>query len=109
MSVASAIESPPVSADPPVREVRHAGSPAPEELDDPSAENQRGPGLSSIWLLAVFGVAALVVVGVVWLVSAVGHWWLLVPAMAVHLAMTALIVWLCLRLASDGELADDAA
>jgi hypothetical protein len=66
------------------------------------------PGLSGIWLLAVFGLATLVVVGAVWLVSAVGNWWVLFPAMTVHLAMTALIVWLCLRLASDGELADDA-
>jgi hypothetical protein len=44
----------------------------------------------------------------VWLLSAVGHWWLLAPAMAVHLCMTALVVWLLLRLASDGALADDA-
>jgi hypothetical protein len=73
-----------------------------------AAEDQRGPALSGIWLLAVFGLAALVVVGAVWLVSAVGHWWLLVPAMAVHLGMTALIVWLCFKLAADGELADDA-
>jgi hypothetical protein len=102
------MEAPPVSTRPPIREIPPAGSPAPEELDDQSAEDQRGPGLSSIWLLAVFGLAALVVVGAVWLVSAVGHWWLLVPAMAVHLGMTALIVWLCFRLAADGELADDA-
>jgi Flp pilus assembly protein TadB len=89
-------------------EISPAGSPAPQELDDQPAEDQRGPGLSSIWLLAVFGLAALVVVGAVWLVGAVGQWWLLAPAMAVHLGMTALVVWLCLRLASDGALADDA-
>jgi Flp pilus assembly protein TadB len=108
MSGASAAEASPVSARPPIREVPPAGSTAPEEIDDQSAEDRRGPGLSSIWLLAVFGLAALVVVGAVWLVGAVGQWWLLVPAMAVHLGMTALIVWLCFKLASDGELADDA-
>jgi hypothetical protein len=115
MSVASpseasprhALEAAAVSAGPPIRQVPPVGSPPPEELDDQFTQDQRDPSLSGMWLLAVLGAAALVVVGAVWVLSAAGHWWLLGPAMAVHLSMTALVVWLCLRLASDGELADD--
>lgn len=106
-SLRRAVEAPVVSADAPIGDAPPVPSPPAAELGDQSAEDRRGPGLSSILLLAVFGGAALVVVGAVWLVSAVGHWWLLGPAMVIHLGMTALVIWLCLRLASDGEIADD--
>ena len=51
-------------------------------------------------LLEVFGVAALSVVAAVWLLGVTGEWWLLVPAMAIHLGMTVLVLWVGLRVAS---------
>jgi hypothetical protein len=94
-------------AGPPVHQARSADSP-PEELGERSAKERRDGGFSGTWLLGVFGFSALAVVCAVWLLGAVDQWWLLGPAMVIHLGVTALVLWLCMKLVSDGAPADDA-
>ena len=53
--------------------------------------------------LIVFGLAALVIVAVVWAVGASGSWWILAPAMAVHFLMTGLVLFVIWRLLDDGD------
>ena len=64
----------------------------------------RGPirdrGLS---LLIVFTVAMLVMVGLATLTAIVGRWWILVPVMAVDLAIVAAVLASVARLLNDGD------
>jgi hypothetical protein len=42
--------------------------------------------------MAIFTVAILLVVGAVWALAAVGGWWMLAAAMAVHFSVSAFVM-----------------
>jgi len=52
-------------------------------------------------LLATVTAAMLSIVGLAWLVAAIGRWWILVPVMAVALALTAIVLVVMVRLLAD--------
>lgn len=43
-------------------------------------------------LLTLFAAASMIVVGAVWMLGAFGGWWMLAPAVADHLTMTATVI-----------------
>ena len=43
-------------------------------------------------LLALLAAASMIVVGAVWMLGAIGGWWMLALAVAVHLTMTAIVI-----------------
>jgi hypothetical protein len=57
--------------------------------------------ISGLGLLFLFAVATLLVVLAVWLLGAIGGWWVLGLAMVIHLAMTAVVIWGLARALSD--------
>jgi hypothetical protein len=54
-------------------------------------------------LLGTVTAAVLSIVAVSWLVAVVGRWWILVPAMAIALALTAIVLGVMIRLLDDSE------
>ena len=54
-------------------------------------------------VLAVFTGAMLVMVGLAVLTAVVGHWWILVPVMAIDLTVTAAVLASVARLLNDGD------
>ena len=56
-----------------------------------------------ISLLAVFTAATLVIVALVCLVGGVDRWWILIPVMVIHLAVTAIVLAITIRLLDDGS------
>jgi hypothetical protein len=55
-----------------------------------------------IGLLAVFTTSTLLIVGLVCLVAGVDRWWILIPVMAVDLAVTGAVLAVMIRLLGDG-------
>ena len=71
---------------------------SPPPLDDKSTPlRDRG-----VTLLGTVTAAMLTIVALAWLVAVVGRWWILVPVMAVALALTAVVIACMLRLLDDG-------
>jgi hypothetical protein len=60
----------------------------------------RDPGLT---LLTVFTLAMLLVVGLATITAIVGRWWILIPVMAVDLALTGAMLASVARLLNDGD------
>jgi hypothetical protein len=56
-----------------------------------------------ISLLAVFTAATLLIVALVCLVASVDHWWILIPVMAIDLAVTGAVLAVMVRLLDDGS------
>jgi hypothetical protein len=83
------------SSDPP----RPKSSP---ESVAPSSESSpiRDRGIS---LLAIFTAATLLIVALVCLVGSVDRWWILIPVMAVDLAVTGAVLGVMVRLLDDGS------
>jgi hypothetical protein len=87
----------------------------PERPRDPGATEADRPrarkGLSiedaGLEMLFLFTVAAFAVVGAVWLTGSVESWWILLPAMGIHLTATAAVLVTLWHLAGDGEEPDD--
>ena len=77
------------------RSQRHAPNPEPPSASDPPRD--RGLGL-----LTVFTASTLLIVGLVCLVGSVDRWWILIPVMAIDLAVTAAVLVVMLRLLDDG-------
>jgi hypothetical protein len=95
---------------------RPAVEPARPSLDappeSPADENRRpSKGLSiedaGVEMLLLFVVAAFAVVGAVWLTASVDSWWILLPAMGIHLIATFAVLATLWYLAGDGEEPDD--
>ncbi len=68
----------------------------------PSSESSpiRDRGIS---LLAIFTAATLLIVALVCLVGSVDRWWILIPVMAVDLAVTGAVLGVMVRLLDDGS------
>ena len=47
--------------------------------------------------------AMLSIVALAWIVAVVGRWWILIPVMAVSLALTTIVFVVMVRLLNDGE------
>jgi hypothetical protein len=60
----------------------------------------RDRGLS---LLTIFTAATLLIVALVCLVAGVDRWWILIPVMAVDLAVTGVVLAVMVRLLDDGS------
>jgi hypothetical protein len=60
----------------------------------------RDPGLT---LLGTVTAAVLSIVALSWLVAVVARWWVLVPAIAIALALTAIVLGVMVRLLNDSE------
>jgi hypothetical protein len=77
----------------------------------PADEGRRRKGLSiedaGMEMLLLFTVAAFAVVGAVWLTASVDSWWILLPAMGIHLIATSAVLGTLWYLAGDGEEPDD--
>ena len=95
---------------------RPAAQPAHPSVDAPPAppaDEDRRPrkGLSiedaGLEMLLLFMVAAFAVVGAVWLTASVDSWWILLPAMGIHLIATFAVLGTLWYLAGDGEEPDD--
>jgi hypothetical protein len=72
------------------------------EDTDPKPRGTSGPLRDrGVTLLGTVTVAMLSIVGLAWLVAAVGRWWVLVPVMAVALALTAIVLAVMVRLLAD--------
>lgn len=80
---------------PPTRQ-HQSGSSAPE--DRPPPEQDRGLGL-----LIMFTAGALVMVALIVLTAVVDHWWMLVPVIAIDLAVTAAVLASIARLLNLGS------
>src|SRR3954451_17294386 len=93
----------PVAAAQPQRLVPPALAPPRPAPAAVGSHAERDVGLG---LLFRFLIASLLVVGVVVLVDAVGQDWILVPAMAVHLALTYLVLHGIFLLVKDGYESD---
>jgi hypothetical protein len=65
---------------------------------EPSRLRDRG-----ISLLAIFTAATLLIVALVCLVAGVDRWWILIPVMAVDLAVTGIVLAAMVRLLDDGS------
>lgn len=74
-----------------------------EQPHRPTIETGRDAGLG---LLFRFLIASFAVVGVVLLVQVVGHDWILAPAMAIHLALTYVVLHGIFLLVGDGAESD---
>jgi hypothetical protein len=59
----------------------------------------RDPGLT---LLGTAAAAMLSIVALAWLVGVVDHWWILIPVVAVALALTGLVLAVATHLLNDG-------
>ena len=68
----------------------------------PSSESSpiRDRGIS---LLAIFTAATLLIVALVCLVGSVDRWWILIPVMAIDLAVTGAVLAVMVRLLDDGS------
>jgi hypothetical protein len=74
-------------------------SPAPAVPSrEPSQLRDRG-----ISLLTIFTAATLLIVALVCLVAGVDRWWILIPVMAVDLAVTGIVIAAMVRLLDDGS------
>lgn len=73
---------------------------APRQPDPSPAPADRDRGLT---LLYVFTGAMAIMVGDVVLAAAIGHMWILVPVMGIHLLMTFAVFAVIMRLLADGE------
>ena len=91
--------TPPLQSAPPPRPAQAVEA---EPASDPSRVD-RDAGLG---LLSRFLIATSVMVAVVMLVEAVGHDWILVPAMAIHLALTYVVLHGIFLLVGDGYESD---
>jgi hypothetical protein len=70
----------------------------PAATDEGSPLPDRGAGL-----LAVFTTALLVMVALAVVVGMIDAWWILVPVMAVDLALTATVIAMVIGLLHDGD------
>ncbi|HEX6460376.1 MAG TPA: hypothetical protein VF032_15755 [Thermoleophilaceae bacterium] len=68
-------------------------------MSDPSSSPVEGRG--GLGLLFLFALATFLVVVAVWAVGALGGWWVLGVAMAIHLGMTAAVLWGLARALAD--------
>jgi hypothetical protein len=102
---AAAPEAHPLRASPlwPVRPNTTASAEPRRRPDPSSAIADRDRGLS---LLYVFSGAIVVMVADVTLAAAVGHMWILVPVMGIHLLMTLAVFVAIMHLLADGEVPD---
>ena len=97
---------------PPRPALRRARPPV-DAPPEPTADVDRRPrkGLSiedaGLEMLFLFMVAAFAVVGAVWLTASVDSWWILLPAMSIHLIATFAVLGTLWHLAGDGEEPDD--
>jgi hypothetical protein len=73
----------------------HAPKPEPPTASGPLRD--RGLGL-----LAVFTASTFLIVGLVCLVGSIDRWWILIPVMAIDLAVTAAVLAVMIRLLDDG-------
>jgi hypothetical protein len=89
----------------PARPRPNRGAPRPTPASAsavPSSESSpiRDRGIS---LLAIFTAATLLIVALVCLVGSVDRWWILIPVMAVDLAVTGVVLAIMVRLLNDGS------
>jgi hypothetical protein len=68
------------------------------------ARRPRPPGRDrGLALLYWFVVASAIMVGAIVVAASVGHWWILIPGMAVHFLMTFLVLSAIFRLMTEGN------
>ena len=85
----------------PIRRRPSVDAPPPETAAaDAASRPLRDPGVS---LLAIFTGATLLIVALVCLVAGVDRWWILIPVMAVDLAVTGAVLAVMARLLNDGS------
>jgi small-conductance mechanosensitive channel len=60
-----------------------------DQADGPARSPGDGTGIT---LLLLFTLATMIVVGAIWMLAALGGWWMLALAIAVHLAMTSVVL-----------------
>ena len=72
---------------------------------DPGVPERRPPPLADhgITLLLIFTASALLIVALVVVAGAVGHWWILIPVMTVDFAVTAAVLATVVRLLGDPD------
>jgi hypothetical protein len=51
-----------------------------------------GDGGRAVTMMLLFTAAIMLVVGAIWALTAVGGWWMLAAAMAIHLAVTTIVL-----------------
>jgi hypothetical protein len=88
----------------PARSTTTAADGPPRESAPVAADRDTSPirdrGLT---LLTVFTLAMLMIVGLATITAIVGRWWILIPVMAVDLAVTAAMLASVARLLNDGD------
>ena len=83
------------------RSVRDAPQPKPSPVARSSESVPiRDRGIS---LLAIFTASTLLIVALVCLVGSVDRWWILIPVMAIDLAVTGAVLAVMVRLLDDGS------
>jgi hypothetical protein len=85
---------------PPTREAAGAEPSKPPSPPNEKTSPLRDRGLT---LLGTVTAAALSIVALSWLVAVVARWWILVPAMAIALTLTAIVLGVMVRLLNDSE------
>jgi hypothetical protein len=89
----------------PARPRPSRGAPRPKTSPASPRPSSDAPPLRDrgISLLAVFTAATLLIVALVCLVAGVDRWWILIPVMAVDLAVTGAVLAVMVRLLGDGS------
>jgi hypothetical protein len=88
----------------PARPRPNPDAPRPETPPASAVEGSESPPIRDrgISLLAIFTASTLLIVALVCLVASVDRWWILIPVMAVDLAVTGAVLAIMARLLDDG-------
>lgn len=70
---------------------------------EPTPDSANWPRDHGIELLAIFTSAVFAIVALTVVVGAVDQWWILIPVMAIHFALTAAVLTMTARLIDDGD------
>ena len=95
----------PPSTSTPAHPRRNRDARRPTSPSGPAVASSEPPQLRDrgITLLTIFTAATLLIVALVWLVGDVDRWWILIPVMAVDLAVTGIVLAAMVRLLDDGS------